>query len=320
MSLTWKNYRLDTCIFEPATVQAPLLSTGLSAAGLPQRVDLRPLCSPVENQGKVGSCAANAVVGAMEYHQRRVGLPITDLSRLFVYYNARNMADKAQEDCGTLISHVMASVLAFGACEERMWPYQENMWPEKPTAASYQNALRYEAVSYARAPLGDTCLVALAQGLPIVFGTFVPSEFYDIADKTGSMPDTREAGQNPGGGHAMLLVGYDLATRTWLVRNSWGEGFAERGYFRIPFNTLQAYSPPDGFWTIGAIEQAEGLNRAGATVRDSMRSLSQTAASDLESSLDRMRKNLRARLNADLDAAKQGFRDRLRGPGVGGGY
>jgi C1A family cysteine protease len=168
--------------------------------------------------------------------------------------------------------------------------------------------------------LGETCLVALAQGLPIVFGTFVPSEFYDIANKTGTMPDTAEAGQNPGGGHAMLLVGYDLATRTWLVRNSWGEEFAERGYFRIPFNTLQAYSPPDGFWTIGAIEQAEGLNRGGATVRDAMRANAQTAASDLETSLDRMRKNLRARLNADLDAAKAGFRDRLRGPGVGGGY
>ena len=85
------------------------------AGGLPERVDLRAFCSPIEDQGQVGSCAANAVVGAMEYHMRRAEAPMTDLSRLFVYYNARALANKEGEDCGTYIHHVMASVLAHGA-------------------------------------------------------------------------------------------------------------------------------------------------------------------------------------------------------------
>lgn len=320
MTTRWQSYRLDTCLFEPPSVSAPTLRAQVSAASLPARVDLRPLCSPVEDQGKVGSCAANAVVGALEYHQRKAGLQITDLSRLFVYFNARNMADKAKEDCGTMISHVMASVLAFGACEERMWPYQEVMWPERPTPACYENAMRYEAVSYARAPLGEACLVALAQGLPIVFGTYVPQDFYAAAHKTGSMPEVSQDAPSPGGGHAMLLVGYDMATRSWLVRNSWGEDFADRGYFRIPFSTLKAYSLAEGFWTIGAIEVMEGVQIHGLGVRDAVQATRATAAQDMDSGLDRLRKNLRMKINTDLEEKKKGLRDRLRGPGAGGGY
>ena len=190
---------------------------------------------------------------------------------------------------------------------------------ERPTAACFDNALRYEAVSYARAPLGDACLVALAKGLPIVFGTYVPQEFYSAASETGSMPEVSEAATSPGGGHAMLLVGYDMTSRSWLVRNSWGETFAERGYFRIPFSTLQAYSQPDGFWTIGAIEVLEGIELHGIGAPEAMRATSASAAQGMGSSLDRLRKNIRTKLNTDLEEKKQGVRDRLRGPGVGEG-
>ena len=34
---------------------------------LPQSVDLRPKCSPVENQQSIGSCTSNALVGNLEY-------------------------------------------------------------------------------------------------------------------------------------------------------------------------------------------------------------------------------------------------------------
>src|SRR5262245_28837621 len=38
---------------------------------IPASVDLRPWCSPVENQGNLGSCTANAGAGMIEYYQRR---------------------------------------------------------------------------------------------------------------------------------------------------------------------------------------------------------------------------------------------------------
>ncbi|MCK6478660.1 MAG: hypothetical protein L6R43_00505 [Planctomycetes bacterium] len=52
-------------------------------AGLPAAVDLRPWCAPVEDQGSLGSCTANAAVGVMEYSERRAYGRHLEASRLF---------------------------------------------------------------------------------------------------------------------------------------------------------------------------------------------------------------------------------------------
>src|SRR3990172_1855734 len=45
--------------------------------------DLRAWCSPIENQGSLGSCTANAGVGILEYFERRAFGTHIDASRLF---------------------------------------------------------------------------------------------------------------------------------------------------------------------------------------------------------------------------------------------
>ena len=51
------------------------------------------------------------------------------------------------------------------------------------------------------------------------------------------------------GGHAILIVGYDDASQYFIVKNSWGDGWGESGYFRIAYSEL---SRPVYFgdWTI----------------------------------------------------------------------
>ena len=58
-------------------------------AKLPPLVDLRPLCSQVENQGQLGSCTANALAGSLEFLERKDKIAFEDFSRLFIYYNER---------------------------------------------------------------------------------------------------------------------------------------------------------------------------------------------------------------------------------------
>lgn len=55
-----------------------------------QLVDLREWASPVEEQWQLGSCTAQAVVGAYEL-LTKMHYPdqFVDLSRLFLYYNAQ---------------------------------------------------------------------------------------------------------------------------------------------------------------------------------------------------------------------------------------
>lgn len=324
MSDHWSDYNLNGCIFESDPAPAPMLAA--PKINLPQQIDLRKFCSPIEDQKKTSSCVANAVVGALEFHQIKNGLPLTDLSRLFVYYNARAMAGMQNKDSGSQIHHGMAAILAHGACEARMWPFQEAMLTKQPTRACYQNASHYEAVQYARTPRGMPALAALAQGLPVVFGIFCPMDYYKGAHQNGVMPrpDQIQPTQPPSG-HAMLIVGYDLTDKTYLIRNSWGTGFADGGYFKMPFETMDRWSPTEAFWTIGAIEKIKGFSMTGPSVAESLQALGafdiQQAADEFipdapisdGNYLDELRADLRSTLSSELETAKRDFRDRLRG-------
>lgn len=73
----------------------------------PPAVDLRKGCSPVEDQGELSSCTANGVVGIYEFAARKGGKKHTDLSRLFVYYNARARSGDTDEDAGSVIQYAM---------------------------------------------------------------------------------------------------------------------------------------------------------------------------------------------------------------------
>ncbi len=310
MTETWNNHPLNGCLFEKTPVTAPTLN--VPHGSLPERVDLREYCAPVENQLTTNSCTAQAIVGALEYHQRRARQPQIDLSRLFVYYNARRMSDMEGQDCGSFIHHVMAAVLAYGACEERMWPFETSMVLTKPTEAAYANGMMNEAVQYARTPLGVSALQAVAAGLPVVFGAYFPSAYYQEAAQTGRMPVDGNRARRPDGGHAMLIVGYDSAEKAWLVRNSWGEGYADLGYLRIPFDTMASYSDPTHFWTIGAIEKTQGLSLSGPSLISTQQTIQSHARADMVSVLGEMRGDIRSDLKSRLDQAKSDFRSRLR--------
>jgi C1A family cysteine protease len=204
-------------------------------------VDLRPYCTPVEDQGRIGSCTANAAVGALEYHGIRRDGRSPDLSRMFVYYNARQMRGDVYSDKGATIPQAMASVLAFGACREQVWPYDPALFALRPSPQAYEDAKRFEAIQYARVDNGNRAIQALAEGLPVVFGTWLPRRCYEEAANTGVIPQPTDAERRaaPSGGHAMLIVGYDRREQAFLVRNSWGVQWGDRGYCRIPFDVLE---------------------------------------------------------------------------------
>jgi C1A family cysteine protease len=55
------------------------------------------------------------------------------------------------------------------------------------------------------------------------------------------------------GGHAVLAVGYDDATRRFTVRNSWGKDWGKGGYFFMPYSYLLDDNLAADFWTIRGI-------------------------------------------------------------------
>ncbi|RPJ77982.1 MAG: peptidase, partial [Alphaproteobacteria bacterium] len=63
-------------------------------------VDLRVGCSAIENQGRLGSCTAQALAGNLEFLDNNLDGAYTDVSRLFIYYNERALIDTIDYDSG----------------------------------------------------------------------------------------------------------------------------------------------------------------------------------------------------------------------------
>jgi hypothetical protein len=316
MAGRYEGYRLDGHLFEPAPMGAPVVRPRRGV--IHPSVDLRQHCSPIEDQGTLGSCAACAVVGAMEYLQRASNEATPDLSVLFVYWNGRYLGGDTANDTGLLMHHAIAALLAYGACREELLPYAPERFAEKPSAGCFADARRFEAMEYARIDRGEGLMQALSDGLPVIFGSFFPKMYYDYAAVSGEMLSNLQPAQPGGGGHSMLIVGYDQAQRWWLVRNSWGEGFGERGYLRIPFDVMNTYTQAHEFWVVGRLSQRFGAPLEGVPMAEALARTQLEAPAQMKAALERLRAGLRKELDADLDAAKKGVRDRLRGPGDGG--
>jgi hypothetical protein len=71
------------------TLKFPMFSARVEAAALPPKVDLRPQCPPVYDQGQLGSSTANAIAGALEFDADKQGIAgYTTPSRLFLRHPA----------------------------------------------------------------------------------------------------------------------------------------------------------------------------------------------------------------------------------------
>ncbi len=222
---------------------------------LPRSVDLRPGCSPVEDQGELGSCTANALAGSLEFLEKKAGKTVTDLSRLFIYYNERVMEGTVNEDSGAMIRDGVKSLVKLGVCTEKKWPYTISKFAVKPSSACFKQALMHQLLSYHRILGLQQMKQCLAEGYPFVFGFSVYESFESkTVAKTGrlNLPKPTEKQM---GGHAVMAVGYDDASKRLTIRNSWGADWGLQGYFTMPYDYAASTNLADDFWTLRVMEQ-----------------------------------------------------------------
>ena len=235
----WKRDPIDTR--DHLFLAAPM--------ALPSSVDLSPLCSPIENQGQLGSCTGNAIVGALEYLENKAKINYLDLSRLFIYYNERVIEHTVNQDAGAIIRDGIKTLVKYGVCSEKSCPYNVSKFTKKPSKVAYKQALKRKITSYES--VGQTeneIKTALANRYTVIFGFEVFAAFESAAVAlTGDVP--MPAGQSIGG-HAVLIAGYDDATSRFLVRNSWGENWGNNGYFTMPYAYVTNNQYCDDFWIV----------------------------------------------------------------------
>lgn len=234
----------------------------LSAEPLPKKVDHRAEMSPVEDQGPLGSCVAQATGGQLERLQLQAikeqansptvfGPEFKDVSRLFIYFNARAIDGNTNEDAGTYIRSAVMAVRHTGICRESLWPYNPSRVFHVPSSECYEEGAKHKIFAGYRLDHRSEAQLkrCLASGYPFMFGVSLFESFMsrEVA-RTGivPMPSRREGFL---GGHAMLCVGYDEEEKCWIVRNSWNKHWGIDGYCKIPFPMLTGDLAAD-FWTI----------------------------------------------------------------------
>lgn len=249
-------------------ILSPIGLDKVDFTSLPSSVDLRPWCSKIEDQGQIGSCTANAGVGVVEYFENRAFGKYLDASRLFLYKTTRNFA-KLSGDSGAFLRNTMGALVLFGVPPEEYWPYTEKSpdFDREPTAFCYSFASNYKGIKYFRhddpslskEQVLQSIRKSLAAGIPSMFGFTVFSSISQ-AGTTGKIPFPC-TNDRILGGHAVVAVGYNdsiiiknptcgnTTQGALLIRNSWGEGWGDKGYGWLPYEYVRKEAALD-FWSL----------------------------------------------------------------------
>ncbi len=225
----------------------------------PAAIDLSQWCSPIEDQGSLGSCTAHAGMGLIEYFQRRAFGKHLDGSRLFLYKVTRTLMGEVG-DGGAYLRETMKAMVLFGTPPEKYYPYILARYDDDPPTFCYAFAQNYRALKYYRLdPAGVSPTQTLAKvkkhlvaGLPSMFGFAVYTSIEDSDSGAISFPEPNESQT---GGHAVIAIGYNDAKKigkykgALKIRNSWGMDWGEKGYGWIPYHYIESGLAED-FWSL----------------------------------------------------------------------
>lgn len=219
-------------------------------AALPLNVDLRDKCPPVVDQGQLGSCTANAIAGNIDYLKIHPKKKLHPSSRLFLYYEERDMEGTVKEDAGAYLRDGMKVAKNIGVPWESTFPYNIAKFAKKPTKSAFTSAATKKINSYHPLDTVEEMQGCLADGFPFVFGFSVYENFESANTAQSGMVNMPTPNENLLGGHAVMAVGYDMTANQFIVRNSWGVDWGMQGYFTMPSDYLADRNLSDDFWSI----------------------------------------------------------------------
>jgi len=209
----------------------------MTSTTLRESVDLREWDSLVEDQGTLGSCTGNAIANAYELQvKQKYPDKFVELSRLFVYYNTRLLEGTSSIDIGATLSNSIYSVQQFGICSEQLWPYDISKFNVAPTESCYKDGIARKIVNPQFLKTIDDALQILNLNKPVVLGINVYYDFLFLDSESSVIPFPEY--YDVGNGHAMAIVGYNLRTKKFLAKNSFGNQWGDNGYCWVPFDYL----------------------------------------------------------------------------------
>ena len=227
----------------------------VSDAPLPPSVRLMDKLFPVRDQGGRGTCVAFSSVGLREY---LAGCSV-ELSEQFLYWACKQL-DGHPDEAGTFVHTAMSALSTMGVCPRETWPYNPEQILGDESQGPAPDEAREQATSFvmlnSRA-VAPNCVNHYKHvlagtdglgGMPVVIACLVFNSWFRSAatHQTGKITMPLPGEQPLGGGHAMLIVGYQDDSSVpgggyFIVRNSWSERWASASP-EVPGHALMPYA------------------------------------------------------------------------------
>ncbi|KAF8796178.1 procathepsin L-like [Argiope bruennichi] len=201
-------------------------------ADVPDKVDWREkgLVTGVKDQGHCGSCWAFSATGSLEgQHKRKTGN--------LVSLSEQNLIDcsraEGNDGCnGGWMDQAFQYVKKnHGIDTEKAYPYVDG----EDSCHFKKSGIGATCTGYVDIPSGDekALMIALATVGPISVAINASGNFMDYDSGIYSPRDCNGGEEDLS--HGVLAVGYgsENGKDYWIVKNSWGDSWGEKGYIRM---------------------------------------------------------------------------------------
>jgi C1A family cysteine protease len=186
-------------------------------------VDLRDqgVVTGIRNQAQCGSCWAFAMVACIE----------------IVHGGNYDLSEQQLVSCCTSSSGCNGGYISStadwvkskgGIVTESVYPYTSG--GGNTGTCKTVSGTKYNISAYSSCGSDAAIKSALNQGVPINTGMKVYDDFRYY--KSGVY---KHVSGSYLGGHAVCIVGYDDGGGYWIIKNSWGTGWGESGFFRMAY-------------------------------------------------------------------------------------
>jgi C1A family cysteine protease len=249
--MTTRNLSKYGCRRDLPDIRDYKFSVSGPAVTYPNAFDPRKTAWGVANQLQEGACTAFSSLSAWRQLLIQEGLPDFEPSYQSQYYWSRLLENTTKTDSGASIRDAVKVIATRGVAPNSMWQYLPSNIFKGPPKAVGDAAKKNIALLYQSVPLTqDAICQAVYKNGNVIIGISVYSSFESASvAKTGIVPLPAKTEQLLGG-HAVHLVGYNLAKGWAIVKNSWGTSWGDAGYCYIPFSYLTNTSLASDFWTI----------------------------------------------------------------------
>ncbi len=257
--------RATGMLYDPPSLRTIPYKAKLTAdsyQSMPSAASLEKFCPIPGDQGQFGTCVAFATA----YHLRSIlntklqteingpGAVAVNPNKLifspsFIYEQIKEVTDKNCQE-GTNPVDAFMLMKKTGAASLSTQPYSCGATVKKTALLEGGN---FRIVDYQILYTPDekdellkinATKKALSEGYPCMLGFIVAESFYKVKTDLWREQKTDDGPTGKHGRHAMCVVGYDNNKYggAFRVMNSWGTGWADKGFVWIPYTDFAKYS------------------------------------------------------------------------------